>query len=160
VPGIWALGDCKGGPAFTHISYNDFQIVYGNLIEGKNLSIENRPVPYCVFTDPQLGGVGITEREARAKGFKLKIGRCPMTYVARAIERGETAGLMKIVVDAANDHILGASILSSEGGELVQILGAMMLANQPYTLLKGAVYIHPTLAEGFFALMEDVKPAD
>ena len=83
-----------------------------------------------------------------------------MTYVARAIERGETAGLMKIVVDASSDRILGASILASEGGELVQILGTLMLANQPYTLLKGAVYIHPTLAEGFFALMEDVKPVD
>jgi pyruvate/2-oxoglutarate dehydrogenase complex dihydrolipoamide dehydrogenase (E3) component len=159
VPGVWALGDCKGGPAFTHISYNDFQIVYGNLIEGKNLTIESRLVPYCVFTDPQLGGVGMTEKEARSKGFKLKIGRCPMTNVARAIERGETAGLMKLVVDASNDRILGASILASEGGELVQILGTLMLANQPYTLLKGAVYIHPTLAEGFFSLMEDVKPA-
>jgi pyruvate/2-oxoglutarate dehydrogenase complex dihydrolipoamide dehydrogenase (E3) component len=160
VPGIWALGDCKGGPAFTHISYNDFQIIYGNLIEGKNLSIENRLVPYCLFTDPQLGGVGMTEKEARAKGYKLKIGRRPMTYVARAIERGETAGLMKIVVDASNDRILGASILASEGGELVQILSTLTLANQPYTLLKGAVYIHPTLAEGFFSLMEDVKPVD
>jgi len=160
VPGVWALGDCKGGPAFTHISYNDFQIVHSNVVEGENLSTENRLVPYCVFTDPQLGGVGITEKEARAKGHKLKIGRCPMTRVARAIERGETAGLMKIVVDASNERILGASILASEGGELVQILGAMMLANQPYTLLKGAVYIHPTLAEGFFSLMEDVKPAN
>lgn len=160
VPGVWALGDCKGGPAFTHISYNDFQIVYGNLVEGKNLSTENRPVPYCVFTDPQLGGVGITEKEARLRGYPLKVGRCPMTYVARAIERGETGGLMKIVVDASNDRILGASILASEGGELVQILGAVMLANQPYTLLKGAVYIHPTLAEGFFTLMEDVKPVN
>src|SRR3989441_3852575 len=160
VPGVWALGDCKGGPAFTHISYNDFQIIYGNLVEGKNLSTENRPVPYCVFTDPQLGGVGMTEKEARVKGHKLKIGKCPMTYVARAIERGETAGLMKVVVDASNARILGASILSSEAGELVQILGTLMLANQPYTLLKGAVYIHPTLAEGFFSLMEDVKLVD
>jgi pyruvate/2-oxoglutarate dehydrogenase complex dihydrolipoamide dehydrogenase (E3) component len=160
VPGVWALGDCKGGPAFTHISYNDFQIVYGNLVEGKSLSIENRLVPSCVFTDPQLGCVGMTEKDARAKGFKLKIGRCPMTYVARAIERGETAGLMKIVVNASNDRILGASILASEGGELVQILSTLMLANQPYTLLKGAIYIHPTLAEGFFSLMEDVKPVD
>src|SRR5439155_492351 len=115
VPGIWALGDCKGGPAFTHISYNDFQIVHANVVEGKNLSTENRLVPYCVFTDPQLGGVGLTEKEARAKGHKLKIGRCPMTYVARAIERGETAGLMKIVVDASNERSLGASILASEG---------------------------------------------
>jgi pyruvate/2-oxoglutarate dehydrogenase complex dihydrolipoamide dehydrogenase (E3) component len=160
VRGVWALGDCKGGPAFTHISYNDFQIVYGNLIEGKNQTIENRLVPYCVFTDPQLGGVGITEKEARTKDYKLKIGKCPMTNVARAIERGETAGLMKLVVDASNDRILGASILASEGGELVQILGTLMLANQPYTLLKGAVFIHPTLAEGFFFLMNDVKPVD
>jgi pyruvate/2-oxoglutarate dehydrogenase complex dihydrolipoamide dehydrogenase (E3) component len=160
VPGVWALGDCKGGPAFTHISYNDFQIVYGNLVDGRNLTIENRLVPYCIFTDPQLGGVGITEKEARAKSYKLKIGKCPMTRVARAIERGETAGLMKLVVDASNDRVLGASILASEGGELVQILGTLMLSNQPYTLLKGAVYIHPTLAEGFFALMEDVRPVD
>lgn len=160
VPGIWALGDVKGGPAFTHISYNDFQIVYGNLVDGKNFSTRDRPVPYCVFTDPQLGGVGLTEKEARAKGYKLKIGRVPMTWVARALERDETAGLMKIVVDAATDRILGASILATEGGELVQILGTLMLTGQPYTLLKGAVYIHPTLAEGFFALMEAVKPVD
>ena len=157
VPGIWALGDVKGGPAFTHISYNDFQIVYGNLVEGRTLSVDNRIVPYCVFTDPQLGRVGMTEKEARVKGYKLKVGKIPMTSVARALERDETAGLMKIVVDAMNDHILGASILSSEGGELVQILGTLMLSNQPYTLLRGAVYIHPTLAEGFFSLMEDVK---
>jgi pyruvate/2-oxoglutarate dehydrogenase complex dihydrolipoamide dehydrogenase (E3) component len=155
-PGIWALGDVKGGPAFTHISYNDFQIIFGNLVESKNLSTDNRLVPYSVFTDPQLGGVGITEKEARKKGYKLKIGKMPMSYVARAIERDETAGLMKIVVDASNDRILGASILATEGGELVQIIGTLMLAGLPYTLLKGAVYIHPTLAEGFFGLMESV----
>jgi pyruvate/2-oxoglutarate dehydrogenase complex dihydrolipoamide dehydrogenase (E3) component len=160
VPGVWALGDCNGGPAFTHISYSDFQIAFGNVVEGKSLSTENRLVPYCVFTDPQLGGVGMTEKEARDRGYPLKIGRCPMSYVARAIERGETAGLMKIVVNASNDRILGASILASEGGELVQILGAVMLANEPYTLLKGAIYIHPTLAEGFFTLLEDVKPVN
>ena len=107
VPGVWALGDVKGGPAFTHISYNDYQIVWGNLIEGKNLSIENRIVPYSLFTDPELGSAGLTEKEARAKGYKLKIGSVPMTRVARAIERDETAGLMKLIVDAANDRILG-----------------------------------------------------
>ncbi|MGH9430730.1 MAG: mercuric reductase [Terriglobia bacterium] len=160
VPGIWALGDVKGGPAFTHISYNDFQIVYANLVEGKNLTTENRIVPYCLFTDPQLGGAGMTEKEARAKGYKLKIGKIPMTRVARAIERDETAGLMKIVVNAADDRILGASVLSPEGGGLVQILSTLMLAGLPYTLLKGAVYIHPTLAEGFFSLMDDVKVVD
>jgi pyruvate/2-oxoglutarate dehydrogenase complex dihydrolipoamide dehydrogenase (E3) component len=160
VPGIWALGDVKGGPAFTHISYNDYQIVYGNLIEGKSLSTDNRLVPYAVFTDPQLGRVGMTEKEARATGRKLKIGKIPVAWVARAIERSETAGLMKIVVDAESDRILGAAILSTEGGELVQILGFVMLAGAPYTLLKGAIYIHPTLAEGFWTLMDQVKPAE
>ncbi len=160
VPGIWALGDVKGGPAFTHISYNDYQILYANLVEGKNLTIDHRIVPYSVFTDPQLGRVGITEKEARARGHKLKIGKIPMGWVARAIERDETVGLMKLVVDAHSDRILGAAILATEGGELIQMLGTLMLAGLPYTLLKGAVYIHPTLAEGFFTLMEDVKPVD
>jgi pyruvate/2-oxoglutarate dehydrogenase complex dihydrolipoamide dehydrogenase (E3) component len=159
-PGVWALGDVNGGPAFTHISYNDFQIVFGNLVEGRGLSTKGRVVPYCVFTDPQLGGVGMTEREARKAGKKLKIGRLPAASIARAIERDETAGLLKIVVDAADDRILGASILCAEGGELVQILVPVVRAGLPYTVLKGAVYIHPTLAEGFFGLMESVKPAD
>src|SRR5262249_33978144 len=139
---------------------NDYQIVFGNLIEGKSLTIEGRIVPYAVFTDPQLGGVGMTEREARARGKRLKIGSVPMGFVARAIERDETAGLMKLVVDASNDRILGASILSIEGGELVQILAVVMRADLPYTVLKGAVYIHPTLAEGFWALMDNVHPVD
>jgi pyruvate/2-oxoglutarate dehydrogenase complex dihydrolipoamide dehydrogenase (E3) component len=160
VPGIWALGDVKGGPAFTHIFYNDYQIAYANIVDGKNLSIENRYLPYALFTDPQLGRVGITESDARASGRKFKMGTFPMSSVARAIERDETAGLMKIIVDAENDRILGAAILGSEGGETVQILGAMILAGAPYTVLKGAVYIHPTLAEGFFGLMESVKPAN
>jgi pyruvate/2-oxoglutarate dehydrogenase complex dihydrolipoamide dehydrogenase (E3) component len=157
VSGIWALGDVKGGPAFTHISHNDYQILYANLVEDKELSIEDRIVPYAVFTDPQLGRVGITESEARASGRRLKIGKIPMTSVARAIERDETAGLMKLIVDADTDQVLGAAILSSEGGELIQILHTLMLARAPYTLLKGAIYIHPTLAEGFWSLMEDVK---
>ena len=160
VPGIWALGDVKGGPAFTHISYDDYQIVAGNLLDGRNLTIEGRLVPYSVFTDPQLGRVGMTEQEARATGRRLKVGKIPMTWVARAIERDETAGLMKLVVDATTDRILGAAILASEGGELVYILETLMLAQAPYTVLKGSIYIHPTLAEGFFSLMEDVKAVD
>jgi len=158
VAGIWALGDVKGGPAFTHISYNDYQIVFGNLIEQKNLSIADRYVPYSLFTDPQLGRVGMTEKEARASGQKLKMGSYAMSRVARAIERDETAGFMKLIVNAETDRILGAAILGIEGGEIVQILGAMMLVGAPYTVLKGAVYIHPTLAEGFFGLMDSVKP--
>jgi pyruvate/2-oxoglutarate dehydrogenase complex dihydrolipoamide dehydrogenase (E3) component len=160
VPGVWALGDVKGGPAFTHISYNDYQIACANLLQGKNLTIENRYLPYSLFTDPQLGRVGLTEKEARASGRKLKIGTYPMAYVARAIERDETAGLMKLIVDAETDRILGAAILGIEGGELVQVLGALMLAGAPYTVLKGAVFIHPTLAEGFFGLMDAVKAVD
>jgi pyruvate/2-oxoglutarate dehydrogenase complex dihydrolipoamide dehydrogenase (E3) component len=159
-PGIWALGDVNGGPAFTHISYNDYQIAYANIVDGKNLSIEDRYVPYSLFTDPQLGRVGMTEKEARATGRKLKIGTFPMASVSRAIERDETVGFMKIIVDAETDRILGASILGVEGGEVVQILGAMILANAPYKLLKGAVYIHPTLVEGLFGLMESVAPVN
>ncbi|HBZ70075.1 MAG TPA: FAD-containing oxidoreductase [Deltaproteobacteria bacterium] len=160
VQGIWALGDVKGGPAFTHISYNDYQIIYANLIEGMDLSTDHRLVPYCVFTDPQLAGVGMTEKEARAKGYRLKVGKVPMAVVARAFERDETAGLMKIVVDASNDRVLGATILGVEGGEVVHTLYTLMLGNLPYTLLKGAVYIHPTLTEGLWFLMEDVRSID
>jgi pyruvate/2-oxoglutarate dehydrogenase complex dihydrolipoamide dehydrogenase (E3) component len=157
VPGVWALGDVKGGPAFTHISFNDYQILWANLIEGKSVTTDHRPVPYAVFTDPQLGRTGLTEKEARAAGRPLKIGKIPMSWVARAIERDETAGLMKIVIDGENDRILGAAILSTEGGEVVQIIQAVMLSGAPYTMLKGAVYIHPTLAEGLYSLMESVK---
>lgn len=157
---IWALGDVTGGPMFTHISYNDYQILYGNLYEGKDLRTSARIVPYAVYTDPTLGRVGLTEKAAREKGHKLKIGKVPMERVARARERAETQGFMKILVDAANDRVLGAAILAVEGGELVQILSTLMLAEKPYTLLKGAIYIHPTLAEGFFALMDGVKEVD
>jgi pyruvate/2-oxoglutarate dehydrogenase complex dihydrolipoamide dehydrogenase (E3) component len=117
-------------------------------------------VPYCVFTDPQLGCVGMTEKQARAAGHNLRIGTIPLSYLARAIERDETAGLMKVIVDAASDRILGAAILNSDGAELVHVLYTRMLGNLPYTLLKGAVYIHPTMTEGFFALLDSVEPVD
>jgi pyruvate/2-oxoglutarate dehydrogenase complex dihydrolipoamide dehydrogenase (E3) component len=102
----------------------------------------------------------MTETEARTKGYKLKVGTVKMTSVARAIERGETHGMMKLVVDATNDRILGAAILCSEGGEVVQVLSTLMLAEKPYTLLKGAIYIHPTMTEGLYGLMESVKPVE
>jgi pyruvate/2-oxoglutarate dehydrogenase complex dihydrolipoamide dehydrogenase (E3) component len=157
VPGIWAIGDVKGGPAFTHISYDDHLVIYENLFEGKDRSIEGRIVPYALYTDPELGRIGMSEREARAAGYKLKVGSIPMSYVARAIERSETQGLMKIVINAENDRILGVAILGSEGGELAQSLMMLMLADQPWTLLKQRMFIHPTLTEGFFALMDSVK---
>ena len=128
-------------------------------MNGKSRTIENRMVPYALYTDPELGRIGLSEREARAKGYRLKIGSVPMAYVARAIERGETSGLMKIVINADNDRILGATILGPDGGELVQILMALMLADAPWTLFKDAMFIHPTLAEGFFALMANVEAA-
>lgn len=158
VPGVWAIGDVKGGPAFTHISYDDHLVIYDNLINGKNRSIAGRLVPYALFTDPELGRVGLTEKEAHARGYKLKVGKIPMSWVARAIERDETAGLMKVVINADNERILGAAILGPEGGELVQTLMALMMADAPWTLLEKAIYIHPTLAEGFFTLMDNVKP--
>jgi len=150
----------KGGPAFTHISYNDYQVVYSNLVQHKNTSIKDRIVPYAVFTDPELGRIGMTEKEARASKRRLKIGKIPMEWVARAIEREETTGLMKIIVDAESDRILGAAILSTDGGELVQMFMPVMAAGLPYTVLKGAVYIHPTLAEGVWTLMDEVKASE
>lgn len=159
VPGVWVLGDVKGGAAFTHVSYDDYLVIYDNLVNGKNRTIDSRQIPYALFTDPELGRVGLTEREARAKGYRLKIGSVPMAYVARAIERGETNGLMKIVINADNDRILGATILGPDGGELVQILMALMMADAPWTIFENAMFIHPTLAEGFFALMANVEAA-
>lgn len=156
VPGIWAIGDVKGGPAFTHISYDDFLILFDRLIHGRERTIHERQVPYALFTDPELGRVGLTEREAREAGYEIKVGKIPMSRVARAIERDETAGLMKVVINAKDDRILGAAILGPEGGEVVQTLMALMMADAPYTLFRKAVYIHPTLVEGFFALMESV----
>lgn len=157
VPGVYALGDVNGGPAFTHISYSDFQIVYHNLFNAVKLSTAGRLVPYALFTDPELGRVGMTEREARAAGRKVKVGAIPMKRVARAIERSETAGLMKVIVDADTDRILGAAILGTAGGELSQTLMALMMADASWKLFYQAVYIHPTLTEGFFALMDSVQ---
>ena len=154
---VWAVGDCAGSPQFTHVGFDDFRIVRDNWNGGRRTT-RDRLIPYCVFTDPELGRAGLTEKEARAKGYQLKIGKAAMSHVSRAHERDETAGLMKLVVDASNDRILGAAILSVGGGETVHMLYALMLADLPYTLLKQAIYIHPTLAEGLFFLIDDVKP--
>ena len=159
VRGIWVIGDVKGGPAFTHVSYDDYLVIFDNLVNGKNRTIDNRIIPYALYTDPELGRVGLTEREARDMGYRLKIGSVPMAYVARAIERGETRGLMKIVINADNERIIGATILGPEGGELVQTLMTLMRADAPWTLFENAMFIHPTLTEGFFSLMASVKAA-
>ncbi len=157
VPGVYALGDVTGGPAFTHISYNDFQIVFHNLFNERKLSTDGRIVPYALFTDPELGRVGMTETDARTAGRQVRVGSIPLSRVARAIERNETAGLMKVVIDAETDRILGAAVLAPGGGELVQTLMALMMADASWRLFYRAVYIHPSMTEGFFALMDSVK---
>lgn len=147
IPGVYALGDVKGGPAFTHISYDDFRIVEANVLHGKRRSIRNRLVPYTVFMDPELGRIGMSEAEARAQGRRVRVAKMPMTSVARAIEKDETRGFMKIVVDAESEKILGAAVLGIEGGEVASMLQIAMMGGLPYTALRDAVFSHPTLSE-------------
>ena len=147
VAGVYALGDIKGEPAFTHISYDDFRILRTNLIEQGSATTEGRFVPYTVFIDPQLGRVGLTETEALAQNKKLRVAKMPMSYVARALEVDETRGFMKAVIDAATNQILGAAILGIEGGEVMSMLQLAMMGKLPYTALREATFAHPTLAE-------------
>lgn len=147
VEGIYALGDIKGGPAFTHISYDDFRILRVNLLEGKSASTKDRQVPYCVFIDPQLGRIGITESEARAQARNIRVAKLPMSYVARALEVDETRGFMKAIVDGETNQILGAAVLGIEGGEVMAVFQTAMMGKLPYTTLRDATFAHPTLAE-------------
>ena len=149
VPGVYAMGDVNGGPAFTHISYDDFRILRTNLLENGSATTKGRLVPYTVFIDPQLGRVGLTEAEARAQGKKIRVAKMPMNRVARALEVDEPRGFMKVVVDAENDQILGAAILGLEGGELMAMVEIAMMGKLPYTVVREAVFAHPTLAESF-----------
>ena len=147
VAGIYALGDIKGGPAFTHISYDDFRIIRTNLIEKGSASIEGRLVPYTVFIDPQLGRVGLSEEEARAQNRKIRVAKMPMSRVARALEVDETRGFMKVIIDAGTKQILGATVLGLEGGEVMSMIELAMLGKLPYTALYNAVFAHPNLSE-------------
>jgi pyruvate/2-oxoglutarate dehydrogenase complex dihydrolipoamide dehydrogenase (E3) component len=158
VPGIYAMGDVKGGPAFTHISYDDFRIIRTNLLEGGDASIADRLVPYTVFIDPQLGRIGLSEQEARQQGRDIGVAKMPMSYVARALEMDESRGFMKAVVDADNDQILGCAVLGIEGGEIMAMIQIAMLGGVPYTALRDAVFSHPTLAESLnnlFATLDE-----
>ena len=146
-PGVLAMGDVKGGPAFTHISYDDFRILRTNLLDGGSATTAGRLVPYTVYIDPQLGTVGTTEREARAAGKRVRVAKLPMSRVARAREVDETRGLMKAVVDADTNQILGATVLGLEGGEIATLFQIAMMGKLPYTALRDAVFSHPTLAE-------------
>ena len=155
--GVYAIGDVKGGPAFTHISYDDFRVLRTNLLEGGSATTDGRLVPYTVFIDPQLGAVGMSERAARASGRRVRVAKLPMTSVARALEVDETRGFMKAVVDADTHEILGATVLGLEGGEVATLFQVAMMGRLPYTALRDGVFSHPTLAEALnnlFAAMD------
>ena len=158
VPGIWALGDCNGRGAFTHTAYNDFEIVADNLLDGADRQVGDRIPTYALFIDPPLGRVGMTEAEARSAGRAVRVGMRPMTRVGRAIEKGETAGFMKVVVDGSTREILGAAILGVGGDEAVHGILDVMAAKAPYSTLRHAVHIHPTVSELIPTVLGELKP--
>jgi pyruvate/2-oxoglutarate dehydrogenase complex dihydrolipoamide dehydrogenase (E3) component len=160
VPGIWAIGDCNGRGAFTHTAYNDFEIVAANLLDDDDRKVSDRIPAYALFIDPPLGRVGMTEAEARASGRPLLVGRRPMTRVNRAVEKGETEGLMKVIADAETKQILGATILGTGGDEAIHFIIAAMNAGMTSDKLRWAVPIHPTIAELIPTLIADAHRVD
>jgi pyruvate/2-oxoglutarate dehydrogenase complex dihydrolipoamide dehydrogenase (E3) component len=158
IPGIWALGDCNGRGAFTHTAYNDFEIVAANLLDGRARKVSDRIACYGLFIDPPLGRVGMTEQQARAANRKVRIGRRPMTRVARAVEKGEAQGLMKVMIDAQSEEILGAAILGVGGDEAVHCILDTMSAKAPFTTLRDTVHIHPTVAELIPTVLGELDP--
>lgn len=159
VPHIYAMGDCNGRGAFTHTAYNDFEIVAANLLDGEERKVSDRISTYGLFIDPPLGRAGMTETEARKSGRKLLVGTRPMSRVGRAVEKGETEGFMKVIVDADSKEILGASILGTGGDEAVQSILDVMYAGKPYTTITHAVHIHPTVSELIPTVFGDLHPA-
>jgi pyruvate/2-oxoglutarate dehydrogenase complex dihydrolipoamide dehydrogenase (E3) component len=156
-PGIWALGDCNGKGAFTHTAYNDFEIVAANLLDKGSRRVSDRISAYALFIDPPLGRVGLTEAEAKTAGKRLLVGVRPMTQVRRAVEKGETKGFMKIVVDAESQLILGAAILGTGGDEAIHGILDIMYARAPYVTLQRAVHIHPTVSELIPTMLGELK---
>ena len=156
-PGVYALGDVKGGPKFTHVSYDDYRVVKQNLLDNGNATIADRKVPYTVFTDPQLGRIGLSEKQAKEQNKAIKIASMPMSSVARAIETSHTTGMMKVVIDAKTDQILGAAILGMEGGEIMSLLQIAMMGQLPYQRIRDGVFSHPTLAESLNNLFMNVE---
>jgi pyruvate/2-oxoglutarate dehydrogenase complex dihydrolipoamide dehydrogenase (E3) component len=158
VPGIWALGDVNGRGAFTHTSYNDYEIVAANLLDNDRRQVGDRIPTYALFIDPPLGRVGMTEREVRASGRPALVGRMMMSRVGRARERGETQGFMQVLVDSETKKILGAALLGIEGDEAVHCILDVMAAGAPYTVLQRAMHIHPTVSELLPTLLGSLKP--
>jgi pyruvate/2-oxoglutarate dehydrogenase complex dihydrolipoamide dehydrogenase (E3) component len=158
VAGVWALGDCNGKGAFTHTAYNDFEIVAANLLDDDPRRVSERIPTYALFVDPPLGRAGLTEAEARQTGKRLLAGKRAMTQVARAIERGETQGFMKIVVDADTKQVLGAAVLGPGGDEVIHCVLDLMYARAPYTVIERAMHIHPTVAEHLPTMLGELRP--
>jgi pyruvate/2-oxoglutarate dehydrogenase complex dihydrolipoamide dehydrogenase (E3) component len=158
VPGIYALGDCNGRGAFTHTAYNDYEIVVANLFDGDNRRVSDRITAYALYIDPPLGRAGMTEAEVRKSGRKALIGKRSMTRVGRAVEKGETDGFMKVLVDDETKKILGASLLGIECDEVIHSILDVMYANAPYTVIQRAVHIHPTVSELIPTMLGELKP--
>ncbi len=158
VPGIWALGDCNGQGAFTHTSYNDYEIVASNLLDDDSRRVSDRILTYGLYIDPPLGRAGMTEAQVRASGRKALIGKRPMSRIGRAIEKGETQGFMKVLVDAASEEILGAAVLGVGGDEVIHSILDIMYAKVPYTVIQRAVHAHPTVSELIPTLLGGLKP--
>jgi pyruvate/2-oxoglutarate dehydrogenase complex dihydrolipoamide dehydrogenase (E3) component len=158
VPGVYALGDCNGKGAFTHTSYNDYEIAADNLLRNDSRRVSDRILAYNLYIDPPLGHVGMTETEVRKSGRKALIGKRPMTRVGRAVEKSETQGFMKILVDAETKEILGAAILGVEGDEAIHSILDVMYAKAPYTVIQRAMHIHPTVTELIPTMLGDLKP--
>jgi len=158
VAGIWALGDCNGRGAFTHTAYNDFEIVAQNLLDGRSRRVSDRIPCYGLFIDPPLGRVGMSETEARAKKRNIRIGQRPMTRVHRAVEKGESQGFMKVIVDQESNEILGATVLGPGGDEAVHCFLDTMSAKAPYSTLRDTVHIHPTVSELIPTILGELKP--
>ncbi|HUR94187.1 MAG TPA: mercuric reductase [Gemmatimonadales bacterium] len=157
VPGVYALGDVKGGPAFTHVSYDDFRIIRTNLLQGGSAYVTDRLLPYAVFIDPQLGRIGMSERDARREARSYRVARMPMSHVARALELDESRGFMKALVDPGSGEILGAAVLGIEGGEVMAVLQLAMMGKVPFGRLRDAVFAHPTLAESLNNLFSTLE---
>jgi pyruvate/2-oxoglutarate dehydrogenase complex dihydrolipoamide dehydrogenase (E3) component len=158
VEGIWAMGDCNGKGAFTHTSYNDFEIVAGNLLDNDQRRVSDRVTAYALYIDPPLGRIGLTEAEVRKTGRKALIGTRPMTRVGRAVEKGETQGFMKVIVDAQSHAILGAAILGVGGDEVIHGMLDGMYAHAPFTTIQRAMHIHPTVSELVPTMLGEMKP--
>jgi len=158
VPGVWALGDCNGKGAFTHTSYNDYEIVAANLLDNDPRRVSDRIPAHCVYIDPPLGRAGMTEAEVRHSGRKALIAKRPMTRVSRAVEKGESLGFMKLLVAAESRQFLGASLLGVGCDEVVHSILDMMYAKQPYTVVQRAMHIHPTVSELIPTMLGELQP--